>query len=395
MLLAISWRSLWRNKRRTAVTASSIALSLALTVFFVALGDGMYGNLVQGVVRMEAGNLTVEQPAYHDAPGADVVVDGIPGLRARIERVPGVVGTKALVIADGIARSSAGGAAVRIMGIEPAAEAKLSPIPRKLVAGGYLAAGDGRTVVVGAALATRLELTVGSRLVLATSAASGELAEQLFRVAGIFRTGAEELDGHLVQVTIGAGRSLLGLRPDQATRVGVLLGGDPSEEAMRAALRPVVGGGLAIRTWQEVLPDLAAFIRVDTASNYGFDAILLILAGFTIFNTLLMSVLERRREFGVMMALGTTPRRVQAQVLVESALLATVACALGLMVGGGGALLGGWLRHRRPALRAAGHGHRRVRGRPGAASSPRGPWCSGSRVRSWGPSSCWRSSPCA
>ena len=112
---------------------------------------------------------------------------------------------------------------------------------------------------------------------------------------------------------------------------------------MRAALRPVVGGGLAIRTWQEVLPDLAAFIRVDTASNYGFDAILLILAGFTIFNTLLMSVLERRREFGVMMALGTTPRRVQAQVLVESALLATVACALGLMVGGGGALLGGWL----------------------------------------------------
>ena len=129
MLLAISWRSLWRNKRRTAVTASSIALSLALTVFFVALGDGMYGNLVQGVVRMEAGNLTVEQPAYHDAPGADVVVDGIPGLRARIERVPGVVGTKALVIADGIARSSAGGAAVGIMGIEPAAEAKLSPSP--------------------------------------------------------------------------------------------------------------------------------------------------------------------------------------------------------------------------------------------------------------------------
>ncbi|HSB21294.1 MAG TPA: FtsX-like permease family protein [Anaeromyxobacteraceae bacterium] len=343
MLLSLSWRSLWRHRRRTLLTASSIGLSLALTVFFVALSDGFYGNLVQGVVRLEAGNLSVERPDYHDAPEAGLVVDGVPALRARLAAIPGVVGTKALVLADGVASGSSGGAAVRIVGVEPAVERAISPIARKLVAGAYLGAAGGRDVIVGAALARRLSLKVGARLVLTTGAASGDLAEQLFRVGGIFRTGSEELDGHLVQVPIDAARALLGLRPEQATRVGVLLADGHPEAAARAAVAAVAGAGLAVRTWQEVLPDLAAFIRVDTASNYGLDTMLLLLAGFTIFNTLLMSVLERRREFGVMMALGTTPRRVQAQVLVESALLAILACALGLLVGGGAAVLGGWL----------------------------------------------------
>lgn len=343
MLLLLSWRSLWRHRRRTLLTASSIGLSLALTVFFVALSDGFYGSLVRGVVRLEAGNLSVERPGYQDAPDAGLVVGGVPDLRARLAAVPGVVGTKALVLADGVASGSAGGAAVRIMGVEPAVERTISPIATKLVAGAYLGAAGGRDVVVGATLARRLSLRPGARLVLTTGGVGGDLAEQLFRVGGIFRTGSEELDGHLVQVPIGAARALLGLGADQATRVGVLLADRRSEAEARAAVAAAAGHGLAVRTWQEVLPDLAAFIRVDTASNYGLDAMLLLLAGFTIFNTLLMSVLERRREFGVMMALGTTPRRVQAQVLLESALLAVLSCALGLLVGGGAALLGGWV----------------------------------------------------
>jgi ABC-type lipoprotein release transport system permease subunit len=343
VILKLAWRSVWRNRRRTLITTASISLSVALALFFLALAAGLYGNLVRGVARMEAGNLTVERPEYEDEPAVELVVNGVAALRARLEQLPGVAATKALVLGQGVARSGGGSAAALVMGVEAAAEARMSPLARKLVAGAYLADGDGRAAVVGAELAGRLGLSTGSRLVVSASAADGELVEQLFRVKGIFRTGAEDLDGHLVQIAIPAARAFLRLGPDQATRIGVLLDdGDRQATALADARAATAGEDLVVRPWQQVLPELAAFIRVDTAANYVMQGILLFLAGFTIFNTIFMSVLERRHEFGVMMAIGTTPRRVQAQVLLESAMVGLLGCAAGVALGGGAALWGAW-----------------------------------------------------
>jgi len=221
-----------------------------------------------------------------------------------------------------------------LLGVEPAVEVHSSPLAARVEQGSYLDDPDAAEVLIGAQLAAQLELTPGKKLVLATNDVHGDLVEELARVKGVFRLGAEEFDGFFVQVPIGFARRLYDLGPDQATQLGVLLRDADDQPAMQPRLAQWVDPRqVVVRGWDEVMPELASYIRVDGGSNYVLQVILLVLIFFTIFNTLLMSVLERRREFAVLLALGTPPARLRLQILAESALIGLLGCLVGLSLG--------------------------------------------------------------
>ncbi len=372
-LLKLAWRSIWRSKRRTIITIVSISFSLALAVFFVAFADGIYAKLIDDAVRMQAGHLTVEHVEYRDAPAIDLVVDNIEKLRVEIEKLPGVERTKALVMGQGVAKSGLGAIGVVVMGVEPSMETGSSPFARKLTAGAYLTEGDVNKVVVGSQLARRLklerkkearrlltvleplaafagldaealhqrlkiQLSVGKKMVIASNNVDGEMVEELVRVKGIFETGAVEIDGFFIQLPIDFARKFFGMKPGQATQLGVLVTNPGRRDEVMDRVRAMVGAEqkrkIAVRTWEEVLPDLAAYIKIDGGSNYVFQGILIFLVMFTIFNTILMSVLERRREFAMLLALGTPPGRLKGQIMIETALIGLIGVALGLLIGG-------------------------------------------------------------
>jgi len=336
LLLKLAWRSLWRNRRRTLISAASIGLALTISVFFIALADGMYSMMIDQAVRMQAGHLTLEHAEYRDAPSVDLVVDGVRALRERLAELPGVEATKPLVVAQGVAKSGRDSIGVAILGVEPASERRSSPLVAKLTAGAYLEDLEERAVVVGEDLAERLGVGVGKKLVLTSNDVSGQLVEELVRVKGLFATRVEEIDGYLVQVPIGFARRLTGMGPDQATQLGLVLSPPGLEDEVAAEVRGWLSGSrAAVRSWQEVLPDLAAYIRADGGTNYVINGLILFLVMFTIFNTVMMSAMERQREFAVLLALGTPTGRIQSQLLAESAMLALLGCALGLGLGGG------------------------------------------------------------
>lgn len=331
----LAWRSLWRHRRRTLITLTSIGVGLAAVVFFLSLAEGMYSQLIRDAVRLGAGHLTFEDAAYRDAPAVDLRVRGTGELRARLEAMPEVEGTKTLILGQGVARSGVDAVGVSLMGIEPSVEARTSPLAKKIVEGRFLEDGDGPKVLVGRQLADRLRLAEGRKLVLSTNDASGALVEALFRVQGIFETGAEELDGYLVQAPIDEVRRVYGLASGEATQLGLVLRDPDSQEEVRARVTPLASEvGVVVRGWQEVLPELAAFIRLDRVSDGTFEGLLLVLVLFTIFNTILMSVLEREREFAVMLAIGTPPSLLARQLLFEALFLGLLGSALGLAVGG-------------------------------------------------------------
>ena len=227
------------------------------------------------------------------------------------------------------------------MGVEPSLEAASSPLAGGIVDGSYLEEGDGRKVVLGAKLARRLELRTGKKLVIATNDASGEIVEELFRVKGTFEVGSDEVDAYLVQIPLESARRLYGLGQEDATQVGVLLSDPGRRPAVMAAARELVPAGVALRTWEEVMPELANYIRVDRGSNLVFQGIIVFLSLFTIFNTILMSVLERTRELAMQLALGVSASLLRLQVVVESALLGALGSTLGVLLGGG---LGWWMQ---------------------------------------------------
>lgn len=341
MVAALAWRSLWRHRRRTLITVVTIGLGLAFVVFYVALAEGVYWQLVEDAVRIQAGHITVEHPGYRAAPAVDLRVHGTGALRARVAALPAVAQTKLLVLGQGVARSGTGAAGVAVMGVEPAVEVTDSPLARRLVGGRYLDATDGAWLVVGSVLAERLHLEAGSKLVLTTNDADGALVETLFHVKGVFRTGTDEIDGVIVQAPLEAARRLFGLGADDATQLGLVLHDPDAQRRALADVRAALGttGEVAVRPWQETLPELAAFIRLDRVSDRTFQGFLLLLTLVTGFNTLLMSVLERQREFAVQLALGTPPALLRRQVLLEAILLGFLGCLLGLALGGGVALL--------------------------------------------------------
>ena len=341
VIFRISWRGIWRNRRRTWITLSAIAFGLALAVFFIAFADGVYNQLIDDATRMQGGHFTLEHPHYREAPAVDLFVGGVSGLRARLEGLDGVLGTKALILGQGVAKSGSGAVGVSVMGVEPAIEAGASPIAGRMVTGSYLEEEDGRNIVVGSGLAKRLEVRTGRKLVIATNNASGEIVEELFRVKGTFEVGSDEVDAYLVQIPLEFARRLYGLGTDDATQVGVLLSGPGRRPAAMAAAREFVPRGVVLRTWEEVMPELANYVRVDRGSNLIFQGIVVFLSLFTIFNTILMSVLERTRELAMQLALGVSAALLRLQVVVESALLGALGSTLGILLGGG---LGYWMQ---------------------------------------------------
>ncbi len=336
MIAKLAWRSVWRNKRRTIITVVSIGFGLAAALFFFTMADGQYVKMINDSVRMQAGHITLEHSEYRDAPAVDLFVNDSSEIRNEIEKLPDVEKVKLLVTGQGVARSGSGAVGVGFLGVEPSLEIQTSPLAKQIIKGDFLDDEDKRHVVIGSVLAKRLKLDIGKKMVLSTNDVNGNLVEELCRIKGIFSTGSDEADGFFILVPIVFARDLMQLPEDSSTQIGVIVDDVNKIKHVKSQIRNSVSGRseISVLTWQEVMPDLNAFIKVDRGSNLVFQGIIITLVLFTIFNTILMSVLERKREFAVLLALGTSPNLLQAQVMMESVFLGLIGVFIGTVVGG-------------------------------------------------------------
>lgn len=334
LICRLAWRSIWRNRRRTLITTASIALGLTIAIFFIAMSEGVHNQVVSEAVRMQAGHITLENPGYQAAPAVDLFIGNVEHMRRRIDRIGTVELTKLLIRGQGVANSSAGAVGVAVMGVEPSIEVHTSSLARHMVKGSYLADDDDRKVILGEHLAEQLKLEPGSKLVLTTNNARGELVEELCRVKGIFRIGSDEIDGYLIQLPLRFARRVFGLGTDEATQLGVILKRPQDQEKTIEAIKSVERGeNVAVLPWQSVLPEVASYIRLRRTSIWVFQGLLFIVILFTILNTLLMSVIERERELAVLLALGTPMSQLEGQLFMESAFIGCLGCLTGMTMG--------------------------------------------------------------
>jgi ABC-type lipoprotein release transport system permease subunit len=245
----------------------------------------------------------------------------------------------------GLASSAAAAVPVAVQGVDPAEEPAFSEMDRRLVDGRYLEADDHLAGYVGEALARRLRLQLGDRLVLTAQALDSSITEQLVRVVGTFRIGIPEVDQGLVQIPLATAQQWLGL--DHAvTTVGVMLHDSWATDRVTAAAQSRLAadsGRIAVLSWRRAMPELDAAVRIDDAGDYVFHAVLFLIVALAIVNTVLMSVLQRTREFGVIRALGLRRRDSAALVTLETLLLALLSGVVGIVLGLG--LTWGLFRH--------------------------------------------------
>jgi ABC-type lipoprotein release transport system permease subunit len=338
ILLGLAWRNVLRQARRSALTAAAMVFGLALLVFSRTLSAGSHERWIEAGVRLGSGHVVVQHPRWQrsvdlaDRLTAAQVEAALSALAAPplADRVRAAAPRLAV---GGLASSASSALPALILGVDPAREAEFSRIAEEAVEGEYLSGDDRLAAFIGVGMAERLGLELGSRFVLTAQGADGEIAGQLVRVAGIFRTGVPEMDQGLVHVPIGTAREWLGA-PGAATAVAVLLDESRDTDAVAAGMREgLAGTGAVVLTWREASPELDAALRLDDWGDYIFHGILIAIVALAILNAILMSVLNRRREFGVLRALGLTGRETGAVVFAEGVMLTLASGAVGIAVG--------------------------------------------------------------
>jgi ABC-type lipoprotein release transport system permease subunit len=349
LLVKIGWRNLWRNPRGTLLTA--LALGLGLTLLLISLGllDGSHEQMVGNGVRFGTGHVVIQAQGYQDTGSQELLlparVVSMTGEFLHTEALKPVVrGVSPRLLASGLLSSAANADGVRIMGIIPQEERAVSLIPQRIVEGNYLNDDQPSGVVIGAELARKLAVKIGAKVVLMTQAVQtpdteamdaggGEMQSTLLRVSGIFRTGIQAVDAHVIQLPLPEAQALLGV-PDRVTQVAVLLEREGDSLTVARELRKQLAGvPVEVLPWRESMPALAQLFLLDEAFNYVMNGVVLAMVGLGILNTILMRVLERRYEFGLCSALGLRPVQLGVMIIGESLALTAISLALGLVLG--------------------------------------------------------------
>jgi ABC-type lipoprotein release transport system permease subunit len=333
LILKLAWRNIWRNQRRAGITLASIAVALTFAIAFKSLGAGLNQRAIERATTTSSGHMSIEDARRLDASSAWRSVD-VRMIRDAVAGVAGIRRLRPQTLAQGIASASGRSIGVSLTGIEPASEEGILPMAANIVDGRFLRDSEEEGVLVGSKLAAQCGIRIGESLAFTTTLASGEVASARLPVVGVFRVDDDDVDGYVLLASIGAVRRILGLGTDRATVVGVQLSDPDAQEDVRARLRSALGAQpVAVRTWQETMPEVAAMVATDHASKGLLASTMLLLVAFTILNTILMSVVERLREFAVSLALGTDPWLLRLQLLAEAAVLAAIGTAAGLSLG--------------------------------------------------------------
>jgi putative ABC transport system permease protein len=329
--LRLGWRNLWRNPTRTIISATAITLSFAALLVTFGIADANYDQLRKTAVKTAGGSVLVHADGWQKSRAGDLLLDDPTRVATVARALPFVRAAIPRMIVQGVLSSPHGAEPLRLMGVEPTAEAALLDLGPFVAEGSFLAPNQARPLVVGDKLAAKLGLRLGDRAVLTSADVKGELSRALFYVTGILRprSGLEEgvafTTTAMAAAAVGAGA--------RRTEIGLVLADDSQRADIARLLRQELGGAaIEVLTWDQALPELVGAIRADKAFGWLFGLVVFVIMGFGIANTFLVSVLERVRELGLLSALGLTPARTARLVLAESAVLTLLSVAGGYLL---------------------------------------------------------------
>mgnify|MGYP000123683816 CR=1 FL=1 len=335
IILRLAWRNLWRHARRTWLTVSAIAFSAMLLVFMITLQLGAYDMILDISLRVFTGEMQVQREGYLDKPQMRLSIPQAATLARDLRSATGLEAIGARAQGFALISSGARSYGVPVLGVEPEREQLLSTIPRVMKEGRYLERIDAQELVLGSTLARNLKIKLGDELTLLGAGRDGSVAATVLPVVGIFETSNPVIDRQVVQMPLASFQETFSMGRDAHL---IAISG-PSlrqieDTAARVQRNLPRDQDLVLLDWERLIPGLKQIIQADMVQNWATYITLIIVVTFSIMNTFIMAVLERTREFGVMLALGATPLRIGMLLIIESMLLAFIGLVIGVVLGG-------------------------------------------------------------
>lgn len=314
------------------VVILAVTLGLFGTLFILALSKGMVVQKIDDSIHNEISHIQIHQPEFIQDQSLAYSIDSADRKTERIRSLPDVKAATSRVKTMAMASTAATGVGVEINGIDPAQEQEVTDISRKLTDGTYFKSElTTPLILISQKLATRLNARLGSKIVITTQNMQSDLVYGLFRVTGIYKTSNAMFDETNVFVNKHDFTDLTGFDPASATEIAVLLDRTEQTDIVTAELKKMYPS-LNIASWKELQPILLALSSMMDQFSYALLIIILLAMAFGIVNTMLMAILERTRELGMLMAVGMNRRRVFVMIMLETIFLTVVGAAVGISI---------------------------------------------------------------
>ena len=332
MLLTLALRNLWRNRRRSLLTLSAMVVSSALLILALGVFSGMFADMLASGTEQYHGHMVISARGYQEdrdlfrtfAP-SDI---NLQTLEAR----PEILAAAPRLRSFGLISHRTQSEPAELLGIDPGREARVTTLSQKLQKGEPLHAEDRTGALIGSGLARKLGIDIGGELVILTQAADGSIGNDLLTVRGIFASGDRHQDNALVLVQLDWLRQLLVL-PNAQHEIALRLGEPLLAAPLADTLATSLPAGFEVLDWGDLLPQMRDAIAAYDVSRLIMVGVLYLATGLGILNTFFMSVLERIREFGLLMSLGVRPWQIRLLVLTEALLMGLFSLLIGVSSG--------------------------------------------------------------
>jgi ABC-type lipoprotein release transport system permease subunit len=330
MLLLLAWRNIWRNRHRSWITMASVAGAVVLAVLMASLQKGVFEHLIKNVVSLYTGYVQVHAKGYWKEQVLENSFEWTADLNRRVSSWPGVALAAPRLEAFALASSGEKTRGCLVVGVEPEQEDRITALRSKVAVGDFLSE-DRPGILVAGGLAEKLDLQLGDTLVLLSQGYYGSTAAGKYAIRGLLHFGSPELNNSVAYLSLPQAQTWLDA-PGRVTALALGLQESADPVAVTADLRGALDTAYEVMSWEDMMPDIVQHIQSDTIGMYIFLGVLYLVIAFGIFSTLLMMYVERRREFGMLVALGMRKARIAGMILAESVMLTMSGAALGVLL---------------------------------------------------------------
>ncbi|MEA1896149.1 MAG: FtsX-like permease family protein [Bacteroidota bacterium] len=318
-LYKIAWRNLWRNRKRTLITIASVFFGVLWAVLLKSLQTGSFDNMVDNMVKFTSGYIQIQNTDYKQTKSLNNSFVPDTSLLSLLEQNEDIHIYTPRLKSFALAASEEQSFGTAVFGVRPEIEEQISNFSQWIVEGAYLAASD-NGIIIGDILAKNLDVVPGDTLALIGQGYHGVQAAGLFPIRGLLRFPIPDLNKQILYMGIETAQDFF-QAPGLVTSLVLMVDGPSMVEPVVDQLKNYNNPEIITYSWEELQPQLVQLIAGKTSSGKIFIGILFILVGFGILGTFIMMVAERKRELGIMIAIGMQRVRLSAILFLESLLI--------------------------------------------------------------------------
>ncbi|MDI6402279.1 ABC transporter permease [Balneolaceae bacterium ANBcel3] len=331
LLWIVSWRNIWRHPARSSVLLAAIVGGLWAGIVTSGWGNGMINQRIEYVIGTELTHAQIHHPEYRTEREPQMSVPEADEILQWLESNPKIENHSVRTLSDGMARSAVTTSGVRIRGVNPASEIKVTTLHNEIREGEFLPDDVRYPVAIGERLAQKLNLEVHERLVLQFQDIHNDITSASFTIAGIFKTASGDFDEYNVFVKR---EDLAGLLGDEHLIHEMVMSVYDREDV--ASVVESINEAfplISAQTWYQLSPELRYLTDMIGIMLYIIMAVIMLALAFGILNTMLMAIFERTRELGMLLSVGMSRARVFFMILIESVMLSFSGALTGLALG--------------------------------------------------------------